>query len=408
MTIEVAAGSAVFTVVVMTLVALVLLARAWLVPTGSATVVVNGERRIEAPVGQKLLAALAEAGIALPAACGGRGTCGQCRVTVHAGGGVPAPVEASLVARVEREAGVRLACQVVLREELAVEVPREILGVRRWRARVRSTRSVATLMKEIVLELPAGETLAFRAGAYVLVTSPPHATALRDVEVAPDYRGEWDRLGLRNLAVSSAKETARAYSIASHPGERGIVMLLVRVALPPPGAPPGTPPGVVSSWLFDRRPGDAVELAGPYGSFGVVESDREMILVGGGAGMAPLRSIAFDQLRCRSATRPITFWYGARNLRELFYREAFDGLAAEFPNFRWHVALSEPREEDGWTGDTGFIHEVLYERHLKDHPAPEECDYYLCGPPLMLQATVRLLARLGVDRESIHFDDFGT
>lgn len=408
MTVEIAAGSLVFTGVVMTLVAVVLAARAWLLPRGIVTVVVNGERRLAVPAGQKLLAALAEAGIALPAACGGRGTCGQCRVTVRAGGGPPAPVETSLVRRADREAGVRLACQVVLRQELAIEVSREILGVRHWRTRVRSNRSVATLMRELILELPAGESLAFRAGAYVLVSCPPHETALRDLEIPPPYRATWDRLGLWSLAVSSSGPTARAYSIASHPGEAGIVTLLVRLAVPPPGAPPGTPPGVVSSWLFGRRPGDAVEIAGPYGAFGVVDSEREMILVGGGAGMAPLRSIVLDQLRCRGATRPIAFWYGARDLQELFYREEFDALAAEFPNFTWHVALSEPHAGEAWTGDRGFIHAVLYERYLRDHPAPEDCDYYLCGPPLMLQATLRLLERLGVDGESVHFDDFGT
>jgi Na+-transporting NADH:ubiquinone oxidoreductase subunit F len=289
-----------------------------------------------------------------------------------------------------------------------IDVPREILGVRRWQARVRSTRNVATLMRELVLELPEGEAIEFRAGAYVLVTCPPHATELRSVEVEADYRPAWDRLGLWDLRAASHAETARAYSIASHPGERGIVTLLVRLALPPPGAEPGTPPGLVSSYLFARRAGDPVEIAGPYGAFGVVENEREMILIGGGAGMAPLRSIVFDQLRCRRTRRRLGFWYGARNLQELFYREDFDALASEFDNFRWHAALSEPREEDGWTGDTGFIHEVVYERYLKDHPAPEECDYYLCGPPMMLKAALRLLERLGVDRENVRFDDFGT
>ena len=408
MTYEVAVGSGVFTLVVMTLVVLVLVARAWLVPTGSATIVVNGERRLEVQVGQKLLAALAAQDVYLPAACGGRGTCGQCRIVVRSGGGAPAPVEASLVSRRERDSGVRLACQIAVREDLAVAVPREVLGVRRWQTRVRSNRNVATLMKEVVLELPAGETIEFQAGAYVLVTCPPHHTRLRHVEVGPAFHAEWDRLRLWDLAVSSPRETTRAYSIASHPGEPGIVTLLVRIAVPPPGAPPGTPPGIVSSYLFARRPGDIVEIAGPYGSFGVTDSEREMILVGGGAGMAPLRSIVFDQLRRRGTTRPITFWYGARNLQELFYREDFDCLAAEFPNFQWHVALSDPREEDAWEGDTGFVHAVLHERYLKDHAAPEECEYYLCGPPMMLRATLRLLERLGVARESISFDDFGT
>jgi len=407
MTLQIAVGSAVFTLVVMTLVVVVLLARAWLVPTGTAIVVVNGERRVEVSMGRKLLAALGDVGIHLPAACGGRGTCGQCRVTIRVGGDAPAPVEVSLVSRADREAGVRLACQTVVRRNVEIAVPREILGVRRWRATVRSTRNVATLMKELVLAMPAGERIEFRAGAYVLVTCPPHETEFRHLEIDTAYRAEWDRLDLWRLAVTSAAETARAYSIASHPGEGDIVTLLVRIALPPPAAPASAPPGIVSSYLFARHPGDTVEIAGPYGSFGVVDGACEMILVGGGAGMAPLRSIVFDQLRCRGATRPIGFWYGARNLQELFYRDEFDQLAAEFPNFEWHVALSEPRPDDPWTGDTGFIHEVLYERHLKNHPAPEECDYYLCGPPMMLKATIRLLDRLGVDRERVHFDDFG-
>jgi Na+-transporting NADH:ubiquinone oxidoreductase subunit F len=405
---EIGLGAGVFTTIVMALVLLILAARAWLVPTGEVDITVNGERHFRAAVGRRLIAVLAGDGIYLPAACGGRGTCGQCRVIVGNGGGAPVPVEMSLLSRRELKHGARLSCQLTLRENLEIEVPADLLGIRKLACKVRSSRSVATLMKEIVLEIAPGRSLQYEAGAYVQVTCPPHETRFEEFDIAPPYRGEWDRMNLWTLAVSSQQETARAYSIASHPGEQGIVTLIIRIATPPPGAGPSVPPGVVSSYLFKLRPGDPVEIIGPYGYFRVHETDREMIFVGGGAGMAPMRSMILDQLLCRRTTRKLSFWYGARNLRELFYREEFDRLQREAANFSWNVALSEPSPEDAWSGDSGFIHEVLYQRYLKDHPAPEECEYYLCGPPMMIKAVRHMLDSLGVEPESISYDDFGT
>jgi Na+-transporting NADH:ubiquinone oxidoreductase subunit F len=403
---EIGLGAGVFTAIVMTLVLLVVAARAWLVPTGDVEVTVNSERHLRVGNGRKLIAALAERGIYLPAACGGRGTCGQCRVHVVAGGGAPLPVEMSLLSARELRQGTRLSCQLALRNDLRIEVSSELLGVRKWTCRVRSSRSVTTLMKELVLELPAGEALEFRAGAYIQVICPPHTTRFRELDIGKEYCGEWERLNLRGLAVSSAQETARAYSIASSPQERGIVTLLIRIATPPPDSPPFTPPGVVSSYLFAVRPGDTVDIAGPYGTFRVADTEREMVFVGGGAGMAPMRSMIFEQLAGRHTRRKMSYWYGARNARELFYREDFDRLQAQFDNFRWHFAFSDTASDDQG-GERGFIHQVLFEKYLAQHPAPEECEYYFCGPPLMIKAVCHMLDGLGVEPDCIRFDDFG-
>ncbi|HKJ25469.1 MAG TPA: NADH:ubiquinone reductase (Na(+)-transporting) subunit F [Myxococcota bacterium] len=404
--IEILLGAGLFTGVVMLLVGLVLAARAWLLPRGEAAVQVNGERQVAAPRGEKLLGALIAASIPIPAGCGGKGTCGQCRVTVTAGGGPVLPTEASRLSRREIASGVRLACQLTVRDDLAITVPEDILGVQRWTCRVRSTRCVATFIKEIVFELPEGESVPPPAGRFVLVTCPPYRRSYRDLNVDPSVRDEWDRLDLWRHEASTDVPTTRAYSLANHPGEKGILMLIVRIATPPP-AVPDAPPGIVSSWLFDLRPGDTAEVAGPYGHFKVEEGDSELIFVGGGAGMAPMRAHILDQLVRQGTQRRISFWYGARSLRELFYADIFDRLAAEHPNFRWTVALSEPRSEDAWQGERGFIHEVLQRRYLAEHPAPETCDYYLCGPPMMVRAMRAMLDDLGVDPERIKADDFG-
>jgi Na+-transporting NADH:ubiquinone oxidoreductase subunit F len=324
-----------------------------------------------------------------------------------AGGGPVLPTETSRLARREIAQGVRLACQLVVREDLAVTVPEDVLGVASWTCRVRSARCVATFIKEIVLELPEGETIGPPAGRYVLVTCPPYRASYRDLAVDPDVRDEWDRLDLWRYRAGTDTPTTRAYSLASHPGEKGILILIVRVALPPPGVPEA-PPGIVSSWLFGLRSGDEVEVAGPYGRFFVDDTDAEMVFVGGGAGMAPMRAHIFDQLLRLKTRRRISFWYGARSRREVFYQEDFDRLAAEHENFRWTVALSEPRPEDGWEGETGFIHEVLERRFLADHPAPEDCEYYLCGPPMMVKAVRETLDEFGVDPERVRADDFGS
>jgi len=397
---------ALFTLIVMLAVAAVLMVRAVMVASGSAAVTVNDTQRVVVPADLKLLWGLADAGIHLPAACGGRGTCGQCRVLVREGAGKALAIEAARITRRDIARGVRLACQLAVREGLRIEVPDEILFAQRLVCTVSSTRNVATLIREITLDIPAGEAFTFRAGGYIQVECPPYSGQFRDFAIEPEYRAEWDRLDLWRYAAEANRGTTRAYSLANHPGEPGI-MLNVRIALPPPSAAPSVAPGIVSSYLFSLKPGDQVTVSGPFGAMHAADSKREMVFVGGGAGMAPLRSLILDQLIGIGTKRPISFWYGARSRREIFYADQFDALAKAHPNFRWTVALSEPQPDDGWSGPRGFIHEVLYEHLLKDHPEPEECEYYLCGPPLMIKAVLRMLDDLGVPPENILFDDFG-
>lgn len=404
---ELLAGVSLFTALLMLLVLLVLLARRALVPVGRVSVVVNGRKTLEAERGWRLDEALLHGGVHLASACGGAGTCGLCRVRVTQGGGEPLPLEVDRFSRRERADGARLACQVTLKQDITVEVPDGILDVRPIVTSVRSTRQVATFMKEIVLALPPEESLTFRAGSFVQVAVPPYRLAYRDLDVPEVYRADWDRLDLWRHVASCGEATTRAYSLANHPGEPGLLMLVVRLATPPPGARPDVPPGVGSSYLFGLRVGDRVTVSGPYGSFFAEDSEREMVFVGGGAGMAPMRAHILDQVERRRTTRRISFWYGARSLKELFYAEVFERLAREHANFTWHVALSEPRPEDAWKGPTGFIHEVLEREHLRAHPAPEAAEYYLCGPPLMIRAVTHLLLSLGVEPQDIHADDFG-
>jgi Na+-transporting NADH:ubiquinone oxidoreductase subunit F len=403
---DVALGIALFTAIVMLSVAAVLAVRASMVAGGTAAVTVNGARTVVIPTDLKLLWGLAEAGIHLPAACGGRGTCGQCRVLMREGGGKALAIEAALISRKDIARGVRLACQVAVREDLRIEVPDEILFARRMVCAVSSTRNVSTLIREINLSLPHGEPFIFRAGGYIQVECPPYSAKFGDFVIEPKYRPEWDRLDLWRYGTGTNRSTMRAYSLANHPGEPGI-MLNVRIALPQPGAAPSIPPGIVSSYLFSLKPGDWVTVSGPFGAMHASTSGREMVFVGGGAGMAPLRSLILDQLIGTVTERTISFWYGARSRREIFYADQFDALAAAHPNFRWTMALSEPQPDDAWSGPTGFIHDVLYEGLLKNHPEPEECEYYLCGPPLMVKAVGRVLDELGVPPEHVLFDDFG-
>lgn len=405
--IEIGLAVVVFTALVMCLAILVLVARSRLVPEGPFTVRVNDERTVKARGGDTLHRALARADIHLPAACGGKGTCGLCRVEVAGGAAGALPVEKGVINRRDLADGVRLACQVSIREDLDVTVARDVFGARRWTCRVRSTEWLTPMIKELALELPEGESMDFRAGAFIQLTAPPFCLRLRDVQLPDDAREEWERLGVLSHTASSSRAQTRAYSMANHPGERGLVLLNVRLALPPPGAPQGTPPGVVSSYLFGLLPGDEVEVAGPFGEFRVDETEKELVFVGGGAGMAPMRAQILEQLLVKDSKAPITFWYGARSRRDLFYVDLFDGLAAEHSNFAWHAALSEPRTDDAWTGPTGFIHDVLRDEYLARHQRPEACEYYLCGPPVMLAAVRRMLDELGVEPESIHYDDFG-
>ena len=404
---EILLASAVFTGVVMSLVLCILLARRWLAPVGAVEIRVN-DQRLEALRGERLLDALYRRGIHLPAGCGGKGPCAQCGVTVVAGGGEALPTERARLTEGQISRGRRLACQLVIRDALAVQLPEDLLGVREWSCRVRSSRCVGTLMKEIVLALPPGETLRARAGAYVQVRCPPYRKRLAELPLDAERQAEWQRLGLLGLEAGSETPTTRAYSLANRPSDADCAVLLVRIATPPPGAPAGTPPGVVSSWLFSLAPGDAVTIAGPFGDFFASEGEAEMVFVGGGAGMAPMRAHVHDQLERLRTKRKISFWYGARSRRELFYAEEFEALARAHANFRFEVALSEPRPEDAWTGEVGFIHEVLLRAYLREHPVPEGCEYYLCGPPLMLSATRSMLDRLGVPPENVHFDDFGS
>jgi Na+-transporting NADH:ubiquinone oxidoreductase subunit F len=403
--IETTLAIALFSGLIMGLVALILAARRILLPEGSVQVLVNDQRTIEVSRAARLLDGLEAAGIHLASACGGKGTCGQCRIMVS--GEVPraVPTEAAILPANALAAGARLACQLVVREGLAIRIPEEIFGVQRWNCRVRSTRCVGTLIKEIVVELPQDENIDFRAGSFVQVTAPPYKARFRDFPIDTPVRPDWDRLDLWRYSVESTVPTTRAYSLANYPDEDRVVMLLVRLATPPMRAPEKTPPGVVSSYLFQLEPGSPLEISGPYGHFFATESDAEMVFVAGGAGMAPMRSHILDQLLRVHTNRPISLWYGARNRRELFYDDLFDRLEDEHDNFRWTVALSEPEED--WNGEVGFIHEVLHERYLADHPHPERCEFYLCGPPLMASATQAMLAGVGVPRENVYFDDFG-
>lgn len=397
-----------FTTVVLLLAALVLLARRTLAPAHAVEIVVNERRHLPATTGEKLLWALAARDIHLPAACGGRGSCGQCRVVVTDGGGPFLPTEANHISRRDAAMGMRLACMVTLHEDVGVRLPDALLEARAWRSRVRSNRNLTTYLKELVLELPDGLDLTFAAGDYVLVEAPAQTVAYADLDIDPQYRDEWRRRGLFDLVAHIDVPTTRAYSVASHALERGVLKLVVRIAIPPPDAPAGAPPGKVSSWIFGLAPGDMVSLSGPFGTFHARDSEREMILVGGGAGIAPLRAMVFDQLLVRRTQRRLSLWYGARNMHELCYAEEFEALAARHDNFTYHVALSDPDVDAAWTGPRGFIHRVLLQDYLQDHPAPEEAEYYLCGPPLMSSAVVAMLEDLGVDRDSILHDDFGS
>jgi len=403
----VALGTAFFTGIILILVVVILFFRSKLVASGSVDVTVNGERVVKAPIGSKLLGALADAELFVPSACGGGGTCGQCRVKIHSGGGVILPTERSAINKREAAEGQRLSCQVVVKQDMKIEVPEEVFGVRKWTCKVRSNRNVATFIKELVMELPAGEDVPFRAGGYIQIECPAYKLSFSEFDVEAEYREDWDKYKLWDLKSEVDEPLMRAYSMASYPGEKGIIMLNVRIATPPPGAYGVVPPGKMSSFIFNLKPGDPVVISGPFGEFFARDTQNEMVFIGGGAGMAPMRSHIFDQLLRLDSKRKISFWYGARSKREIFYAEEFDALAEKYPNFTWNVALSDPLPEDNWTGPKGFIHQVVYEMYLKDHPAPEDCEYYMCGPPMMNSAVIHMLDEQGVDPENILLDDFG-
>lgn len=398
-----------FTGTVLVLVAFILVARARLVSEGAVTVDINEdpEKRMEVASGGKLLQTLAEKKIFLSSACGGGGTCGQCRVRVISGGGDILPTEEPHFTKREIRDGWRLGCQLAVKQDLCIELDEEFFGVKRWECEVVSNNNVATFIKELVLRLPEGEDVHFRAGGYVQLEAPPYDVRYADFDIPAEYRGDWERFKLLDLKASNKENVIRAYSMANYPDEKGILKFNIRIATPPLKQLAEIPPGLMSSWVFSLKPGDKVTVFGPFGDFFAKHTDAEMVFVGGGAGMAPMRSHIFDQLKRLSSKRKITFWYGARSLREAFYVDEFEQLARENANFTWHLALSEPQPEDNWTGYTGFIHNVLYENYLKSHPAPEDCEFYMCGPPMMNSAVIRMLEDLGVDRENILLDDFG-
>ncbi len=407
MTLQIILGVVVFTLIVLALVFIILAAKSRLVASGNVSVLINGEKTVETAVGGKLLGALADANLFVSSACGGGGTCGQCRVRVLEGGGAILPTEESHINKREARHGDRLSCQLTVKQDLKIEVPDEVFGVRKWECKVRSNNNVATFIKELVLELPEGENVDFRAGGYIQIECPPYEINYKDYDIDERFREDWDHFNLWRYKSTVKEPVLRAYSMANYPMEKGIIMLNVRIASPPPGAPDDIPPGKMSSYIYSLKPGDTVTISGPYGEFFAKETEAEMVFVGGGAGMAPMRSHIFDQLKRLSSKRKISFWYGARSKREMFYVEDFDMLQRECDNFVWHVALSDPKPEDNWEGYTGFIHNVLYENYLKDHPAPEDCEYYMCGPPMMNSAVIGMLEDLGVERDNILLDDFG-
>ncbi len=401
-------GVVMFTVVILSLVAVLLIAKAKLVTSGEVTITINDDpdKALKVPAGATLLDTLGQNQIFIPSACGGKGSCGVCKVNIKEGGGSMLTTEEAHISKGEEREGCRLSCQVKVKSDMKIEVPAEVFDVRKWQCKVRSNHNVATFIKELILELPEGETVPFRAGGYIQIECPPYEIDFKNFDIEKEFQDAWDAMNLWDLKAVNDEEVTRAYSMANYPEESDIIMLNVRIATPPPNAP-GIPPGVMSSYIFNLKDGDEVTISGPYGEFFAKDTDREMCFIGGGAGMAPMRSHIFDQFKRLKTDRKVTFWYGARSLREMFYVEDFDRIQAENDNFKWYVALSEPLPEDNWTGYTGFIHQVLHDEYLKDHPAPEDIEYYLCGPPMMLNAAMNMLYDLGVEDEMVEFDDFG-
>ncbi len=401
-------GVSMFTAIVLALVMVILFAKSKLVSSGDVTISINGdpEKAVTTAAGGKLLGALADQGIFIPSACGGGGTCGQCRVEIHSGGGDILPTESGHINKREAKEGCRLACQVAVKQDMDIVLEDEIFGVQQWECEVISNDNKATFIKELKLQIPNGESVPFRAGGYIQIEAPAHHVKYSDFDIDEQYKGDWNHFGFFDVESKVDTDTLRAYSMANYPEEEGIIMLNVRIATPPPGRL-HLPAGKMSSYIFSLKAGDKVTISGPFGEFFAKETDNEMVFIGGGAGMAPMRSHIFDQLKRLQSKRKMSFWYGARSKREMFYEDDYNGLAAENDNFEWHVALSDPQPEDNWDGMTGFIHNVLHEQYLKNHEAPEDCEYYMCGPPMMNAAVIHMLKDLGVEDENIMLDDFG-
>lgn len=399
-------GVMIFTLVVLALVCLILIAKNFLVSSGNVKILVNEQKEIEVPAGGKLMGALADAGIFVSSACGGGGTCAQCLVKVHSGGGDILETEKGHINKREAREGCRLSCQVAVKQDMEIEVPHEAFETKKWECEVVSNNNVATFIKELVLKLPEGEDVGFKAGGYIQIECPPHTVHYKDFDIDEEYHPDWDKFDVWRYTSVVDETVVRAYSMANYPGEKGIIKLNVRVASPPPRQP-DVPPGKMSSFIFGLKPGDKVTISGPYGEFFIKETEAEMLYVGGGAGMAPLRSHIFELFKNLKTGRKVSYWYGGRSLRELFYVDEFKAIEEMFPNFSFHLALSEPLPEDNWTGLTGFIHQVVIDNYLKDHPNPEDIEYYFCGPPMMNKCVMQMCDDFGVEPENISFDDFG-
>ena len=396
-----------FTAVVLLLVAVILTARKWLVSSGAIDIEINGdpEAKLSASAGGKLLQTLAENNIFLSSACGGGGTCGQCKCIVEEGGGAMLPAEESHFTMKEAKQGWRLSCQTPVKQNMKIKVDEEVFGVKRWECEVLSNDNVATFIKELVLKLPEGEDVDFRAGGYIQMEAPPHKLSYGNFKIGEEFHTDWNHFKIWENESVVEDQVIRAYSMANYPEEKGVLKFNIRVATPPPRT--SFPPGQMSSYVFNLQPGDKITVFGPFGEFFARDTQAEMVYIGGGAGMAPLRSHIFDLLKRNASDRKISYWYGGRSLRELFYIDEFRELEAKFPNFQFNIALSDPQPEDNWDGYTGFIHNVVYEHYLKNHKAPEDIEYYMCGPPLMAAAVQKMLEDLGVERDNIMFDDFG-
>ena len=400
-------GVFMFTAVMLALVAIILIAKSKLVASGPVKILINDQKEIEIPAGGKLLGALADNSIFVSSACGGGGTCAQCRVVIHEGGGDILATEKSHISKREACEGHRLSCQVAVKQDMKIEVPPEVFETKKWECTVRSNNNVATFIKELVLELPTGEEVGFKSGGYIQIECPPHVVHYKDFSIEDEYREDWDKFDVWRYTSTVTEPVIRAYSMANYPGEKGIIMLNVRVASPHPRAPEGTPPGQMSSYIFNLKPGDKVTISGPYGEFFIQDTPSEMVYIGGGAGMAPLRSHIFELFKERQTDRKVSYWYGGRSTRELFYLDEFEELKQKYENFDYHIALSDPVPEDNWTGHEGFIHQILLDEYLSKHPNPEDVEYYMCGPPMMMDAAFKMLDSLGVEPENIMFDDFG-
>ena len=408
----IAISAIVFLLITLVLVIALLYAKTKLVPSGNIKVVVNGEKEFEAPIGGTVLGTLQAQGIYLSSACGGSGSCGQCRCQVEEGGGNILPTEVGFFSRKQIKDHWRLGCQTKVKEDMVIRVPEEVFGVKSWECEVVSNNNVASFIKEFVVKLPEGEKLNFKPGSYAQIVIPEFDIKYSDMDIDDRFKSEWDKFKLWPLTCKNEEETIRAYSMANYPAEGNIITLNVRIATPPFDRSTGTwkagvKPGIASSYIFSLKPGDKVTMSGPYGDFHILETNNEMLYIGGGAGMAPLRAQLLHLFNTVKTGRKVSYWYGARSKNEIFYEEDFRAIEKEFPNFKFHIGLSEPRPEDNWTGPVGFIHQVIYDNYLKDHEAPEDIEYYMCGPGPMSNAVKAMLENLGVAKENILFDDFG-